>query len=176
MTGVVIDRESTTVHEPVYRSAKFPVDMELVVQCQKLGDKPYRGVQIGTMGVLYPHSELKAQALHFAKMFIMQMQREGLEAAEPETLMELWGPYRERVDWSSTNRMVNIEEGNPFFPDGRWVSDSRGATKALSRQPQRLSKKLYNDPHWKRGVIFLIRGRFVATKGREEEATGTLIV
>lgn len=176
MIGIVQDRESTTIHHPVYRSAKFPVDMELVVQCQKLGDKPYRGVPIGTMGVIYPQSELRDKALYFAKMFIMQMQREGLDAAEPETLMELWGPYRERVDWSSTNRSINIEEGNPFFPDGRWVQESRGATKAIGRNPQRLNKEMYDDPHWKRGVIFLIRGKFVATKGKEEESTGTLIV
>lgn len=176
MVNFAIDRESTTIHHPVYRSAKFPVDMELVVKCQAAGDKPHRGTRIGEMLPLYPHSELKAEAVRFGKMFISQMAREGYEPAEAETTMELWGPYRERVDWSSTNRMVNIEEGNPFFPDGRWVNESRGATKAITRKPQRLSKELYDDPHWKKGVVFLIRGRFVATHGKEEETTGTLIV
>jgi hypothetical protein len=169
-----IDAESTQVHVPTYLTCKFRADPELVLRCQNAGDTVHRGTRIGQLREFWPFDALKRQALEEAQTFIRYMRTQDYEPRQSHFEMELWGPFPEKVKY--TDSLTNIEEGNPFFPDGRWVSNSRG-TREATRGPQELDKEtVLNSPDWKKGTVFLIRGQFIGNYGHVEEATGTLIV
>ena len=172
--NVHIDGDSLTVHEPVSLACKIKVDPELVLLCQEHGDRPHKGTRIGRMKELWPFESLKRHLLEQTKLFVKHMRSQGNDPLQSETEMEAWGPFREKADVSNS-RLVNIEEGNPFFPDGRWVAANRGAMVA-TKGPQELTREKILSSDWERGAIFLVRGRFVATGGHREESTGTLIV
>jgi hypothetical protein len=171
-----IDPEKTKFYVPTYLTAKFPVDAELVLRCQRAGDKPHKGTIIGKMLELYPYDVLKRIVLSQTKTFLGHMKRQGYIPQQAETEMELWGPYREKVDMSKASDLVNIEEGNPTVPEGRYASAARTAS-AAERGPRELDRKtLLDHRDWQRGVFFSVRGRFLATRGTREEATGTILV
>ena len=169
-----IDAESIQLHHPVYLTCKFRADPELVLRCQQAGDGVHRGTRLGQMREFWPFDALRSQALDEARMFIRYMRTQDYEPKQSQFEMELWGPFPEKVQY--TGSWTNIEVGNPFFPEGRWVSDSRG-TRTGTRGPQELDRDTVLDsPDWKKGTVFLIRGLFLAGYGHQEEETGTLIV
>lgn len=166
------------IHEPISLTMKFKVDADLVLTCQRAGDQPHRGKPIGKIMELWPFDALKRIAVSETKTFIGHMKNQGYEAQQAETEMELWGPYREKLDMGKGDALVNFEEGNPLVPQGHWGFAASGMWKHdLEVGPRRLDpKKLKNNPEWKRGVVFLVRGKFLATHGHQEETTGTLVV
>lgn len=170
----MVDGETTLVHVPIYLSCKFHVDPELVLRCQKAGDHPHRGTRLGQMREFWPFDALKRKALEEAQAFVGHMRTQDYLPLQSIYEMELWGPFREKV--RHIESMTNIEEGNPFFPDGRWVSDNRGTVRG-TKGPQELDREeVLNSPDWAKGTIFLIRGRFEGNYGHVEESTGVLIV
>jgi hypothetical protein len=118
-------------------------------------------------------SGLRDELLIQAKEFLRHMKVRGLEPKQSEFKLELWGPYRDKVDLAKGAEMINIEEGNPFFPDGRWVSAARAAAPA-QRGPLELTPELLDHPDVK-GVHFIVRGLFTRTYGKQSEETGQLI-
>lgn len=168
-----IDRESTALHEPTWLNGKIRIDAELVLRCQNAGMGRVKGVRLGTLSSLYPQAALKAAIQEQATTFLQHMRLQGYEPKHSVYELEVWGPYREKVDMGA--KYVNIEEGNPFFPDGRWAHAQKAAAQA-QRGTMDLSRDLLDHPDMKRGVHFIVRGLFLAERGREEEATGTLIV
>ena len=178
MTNPAIRIEPGKIYEPVSLTLKFPADADLVLTCQRMGDKPHRGTPIGKIPELYPRDALKRLALSETKTFISHMKNQGYEAQEAETEMELWGPYREKLDMGKGAALVNFEEGNPLVPQGHWGSAARGVWKHDGiTGPRKLDPKtVKGHQDWKRGVIFLVRGKFLATHGHQEETTGTLVV
>ncbi len=178
MPSIHIDPETTKLYEPLWLTAKFPVDAELVLRCQRAGDQPHKGTIIGKMLELYPYDVLKRIVLGHTKTFLSHMKAQGYVPQQPETEMELWGPFREKLDMSKSADLVNIEEGNHTIPEGRYVTAARGVWGHDGvKGPRELDKRtLLDHRDWQRGVFFSVRGRFLATKGKREEATGTLIV
>jgi hypothetical protein len=173
-----IDSEKTKLYEPLWLTAKFPVDAELVLRCQKAGDSPHKGTRIGKMMELYPYGALKRVVVGHTKTFLRHMKAQGYIPQQAETEMELWGPFRERVDMSKGAELINIEEGNHTIPEGRYVSAARAVWGHDGvKGPRKLDRKtLLDHRDWQRGVFFSVRGRFLATKGKQEEETGTIIV
>jgi hypothetical protein len=129
------------------------------------------------MPELYPQHVLKRIVLSQTKTFLGHMKRQGYIPQQTETEMELWGPFREKVDMSKASDLVNIEEGNPTVPEGRYASAARGVWgHDGTRGPRELDRKtLLDHRDWQRGVFFSVRGRFLATKGSREEETGTIL-
>lgn len=170
-----VDGETTALHQPVWKSCLLRVDRELVLACQRAGEKPYRGRRLGSLPDLHPHMGLKRELIAQAKDFLHHMKGRGFEPKHTEYELELWGPYRDRLDFSRAgSAKINIEEGNPFFPDGRWVSAARAAGPA-QRGPLELSTELLDHHDMQRGVHMIARGLFLRTYGKEAEDTGQLI-
>lgn len=169
-----IDRESTALHEPTWLNGKIRIDAELVLKCQQAGMGRVKGVKLGTLPSLYPQAALKAAIKEQATTFLQHMRLQGYEPKHTVYELEVWGPYREKVDMGT--KYVNIEAGNEeFFPDGRWAIAQKAAAQA-QRGTMELSRDLLDHPDMKRGVHFIVRGLFLADHGKEEEETGTLIV
>lgn len=166
------------LYEPVLLTCKFKIDSELVLKCQRMGDKPHRGTPIGKIVELYPYDQLKRAALSQAKAFVRHMKAQGFESQEAESAMELWGPYREKLNIAEGAALKNFEEGNPLIPQGHIGSASYGGWEHdLVKGPRVLNHNTVRDHRdWKHGVVFFIRGRFLGTRGHREETTGTIIV
>jgi hypothetical protein len=166
------------IYEPISLTMKFKADSGLVLTCQRMGDKPHRGTPIGKIPELYPRDALKRLALSETKTFIRHMKNQGYEAQEAPTEMELWGPYREKMDMGKGGSVVNWEEGNPTIPQGHWGTAAHGVWTPDSKLgPRKLDPTTVRDHRdWKRGVVFLVRGKFLATHGHQEEKTGETIV
>lgn len=174
--AIRLDAESTGLAHSVSLNCKVRIDPELVLLCQKHGEKPHRGTRLGRMKELWPFETLKQHVMEQAKEFVRQMKARGYEPQQPESAMELWGPFREKADVSNTG-LVNVEKGNPFFPYGRWVNDNRGVRQVNKTGPLEITRRqLLDSPDWQKGAIFLVRGRFIAHHGKQEEETGTLLV
>ena len=177
LPSVQIDPETTRIYEPVTLTAKFPVDPELVVRCQQAGDRPHRGTRVGKMLELYPYDVLKRLATAQAKTFLRHMRNQGYEPLQAETELELWGPFRERLDTSKAADLKNFEEGNHLIPQGHWGSAAHGVWRHdLVRGPRQLDVTTLGHRDWRFGVVFMLRGKFLATGGHREETTGTLLV
>ena len=160
------------IYHPLRLVCKFRIDPELALETGL-----HHGASIGKMLELYPYDQLKHKALSEAKTFMGHMRRQGYIPQQAESEMELWGPYREKVDMSKGADLVNFEEGNPLIPQGHWGSAAHGVSKADSRDPRVLNKReLLDSPDWRHGVVFLIRGKFLATHWKESDSDGTLIV
>lgn len=170
-----VDAETTALHAPVYKSCILRVDRELVLKCQEAGMGTLRGKALGTLSPLWPVSSLKDDLVTQAKEFQRHMTLRGFEPTQSEWQLELWGPYREKVDMSRGTELVNIEEGNPFFPDGRWVSAARAAAPA-QRGPIELDRELLDHRDFKKGVHFIVRGLYLRDFGKQDDVTGKLIV
>lgn len=174
--AIHLDAESTALRHSVSLNCKVRVDPELVLLCQKHGDAPHRGTRIGRMREIWPFAALKNHVVEQTKEFVRQMRVRGYESQQPESLMELWGPFREKVDISNTG-LVNVEAGNPFFPEGRWVNANRGVREIKTKGPQQITRRdLLDSSDWEKGAIFLVRGRFIATRGKQDDQTGILLV
>lgn len=174
--GIQLDAESTVVHWPVSLNCKIRVDPELLERCRQHGEGVFRAKPIGRISSIWPFEALKLHLLEQTKEFYRQIRSRGYDPLQAETEMLAFGPIREKADLSNT-RLVNIEEGNPFFPDGRWVADNRGARKVTTNGPIEITRDaLFNSSDWEKGAVFLVRGRFLATHGKQEESTGTLLV
>ena len=169
-----VDAETTAIYAPVWKSCILRVDRELVLRCQEAGEAPCRGKPVGSLSALWPVAGLKDELLVQAREFLRHMKLRGFEPKQSEYLLELWGPYREKVDMTKGAELINIEEGNPFFPDGRWVSAAR-STAPEEHGPQWLSADKLNHRDYKRGVHFIVRGLFTRHYGKQDEMTGTLI-
>lgn len=180
--GVQIHRESITVHIPVLLNCKFKADPELVLRCQGAGQQPLHGLPIGRMPDFYPFLALKRIAMEECQTFVGHMRNQGFEPREAESQMELWGPFREKMDMSRGAALENFEEGNHLIPQGKWRSQAHGAwapegTGRAALGPQMLDKeRVLHSQDYKHGIAFFIRGRFLASHGKEEEETGTLLV
>lgn len=171
--GVKIDPGK--IYHPLTLVCKFRADPELALHCQGAG--LHRGIPIGKMLELWPTDMLKRQALSEAKTFVGHMKRQGYIPQQAESEMELWGPYREKLNMAKGTELVNFEAGNHLIPQGHWGSAAHGVTKADSRKPRVLSREqLLDSEDWQLGVAFLIRGKFLATQWKESESDGTLIV
>lgn len=169
-----VDPETTALHVPVWKSCILRVDRELVLKCQNAGEPLCRGKRLGSLSPVWPTASLKDELLVQAKEFQRHMRLRGLEPKQSEYELELWGPYREKVDMAKAAEWINIEEGNPFFPEGRWVSAARAAAPA-QRGPIELDRELLDHRDMQRGVHFIVRGRFERTYGKRSEETGELI-
>ena len=175
--GVSIKVDPGKLYHPVRLTCKFKVDPELALKCQRLGAGLHRGTPIGKVSELWPTQTLKRRALTEAKAFVGHMKNQGYVAQQPESEMELYGPFREKLDMSKAAELVNFEEGNPLIPQGHWGSAAHQATSADSRGPRVLNRKeLLDSQDWQHGVAYLIRGTFLATNWKQDEKTGTLIV
>jgi hypothetical protein len=172
-TASWVDAETTAIHHPVWKSCIVRVDRELVLACQQAGEAPFRGKPAGSLSPVWPLSGLRDEILIQAREFIRHMRKRGLEPQQSEFQLELWGPYRDRVDLAKGAERINIEEGNPFFPEGRYVTAARSAGPA-QRGPLELTPELLDHPDIK-GVHFIVRGQFTRTYGKQSEETGQLI-
>ena len=176
MTGLQLDRESVTLHEPVTLTCKVKADPELVLKCQRLGERPYRGVRLGKLRETYPTQALKRILLDEARTFTAHMKRQGYEPREAETEMRLYGPFREKLDMGRGAALENFEAGNHLIPQGMWRSAAHGTGRATERGVLQLDReRVLGSQDWRRGVAFLIKGQFLAAHGKEEETTGILI-
>jgi hypothetical protein len=164
------NHDKTKFYVPKKLVCKFTPDPEMVLRCQDLGMKPYKGFPVGK--VMF--DQLREVAMSEATQFAGHMQTQGNILRGDITEMELWGPYRNKP---TGNRLVNIEEGNPLVPEGKWALSSKGAWSPEVKGPRVLDKEevLY-DRDWRHGVCFLIRGDFLATRGHQEETTGVVIL
>lgn len=175
--AVQIGRESIVLHEPVTLTCKFRVDPELVLKCQDAGQRPHRGTPLGKMRVGYPFEELKKIAMDETKQFIHYMKIQGNEPRTAESVMTIYGPYREKMDMSKGASMENFEAGNPFHPNGMWRSQAHGVWAPDGKGPRLLDrKKVLDSPDWELGTVYFVQGLFLASHGKEEEETGVLIV
>ena len=166
------------IYHPLSLTCKFPVDTELVLDCQRLGARPHKGTLIGKMPELHPFVQLKHHVLDQAKAFVRAMKSKGYEPQQAETEMELWGPFREKLDMEKASQLVNFEEGNPFIPQGHFGSAAYGGWQHDGVVGPRVLDRnlLRNHQDWRRGVVFIVRGNFLATRGYESEDKGGLIV
>lgn len=179
MDAYQLDRESITLSHPVELNCKFKPDPELVLKCQSAGMRPLRGAAIGKISNLYPIDTFKRIAMEEAQTFVGYMKQQGYTPREAESEMQIWGPFRESVDISKGASMENFEEGNDLVPEGKWRSRARNMWQPpdADRGPRELSKEeVLDSQDYKEGLAFIIRGKFLASRGHEEEETGTLIV
>lgn len=177
VVGVRLDKSSTKQHHPVALVGKFKVDSDLMMDCQRYGGGVYHGTPIGKLLEIWPTDALKTQALDICKTFIQHMKLQGYETRESATQMELWGPYREKLDISKANRLINFEEDNPLVPEGKFGYPMMGWEHDGVTGPRKLDATLLRDHRdWQLGSVLLIRGKFIATRGTEEETTGTILV
>ncbi len=174
-----LDRESMTLAAPVELNCKFKPDPELVLKCQAAGMRPLKGTPIGKISNLYPIDTFKRTAMEEAKTFVGYMKQQGYSPREAESEMEIWGPFRESVDMSKGASMENFEEGNDLIPEGKWRTKAHSlwAPPDSNRGPRVLNKEeVLHSQDYKRGLAFIIRGKFLASRGHEDEETGTLLV
>jgi hypothetical protein len=172
-----IDVETTALHEPVWLDAKLKVDMDLVLKSQQHGQKPLKGIPVGQMMEFWPHDALKREVLAQCQIFLRHMRQQGYEPRLHEHELLIWGPFRERVNMRDGASLVNIEEGNPFYPGGAWAGAAKGVWKHdLKKGPRRLDKQALAEHDWKHGGHFRVRGLFTAKYGKQEETTGSIIV
>ncbi len=177
MVEIKLDKSSTKQHHPVSLTAKFKADTDLVLQCQRYGGGLHKGTAIGKLLEIWPTDALKKQALDICRTFIQHMKLQGYETRESATEMELWGPYREKLDMSKANDLINFEAGNHLIPEGHYGHPMGGWESDGVTGPRTLDKTLLRDHRdWQLGAVFLIRGKFTATRGTEEESTGTILV
>lgn len=165
------------IYHPLSLTCKFPVDTELVLDCQRLGSKPHKGTIIGKMPELHPFVQLKNHVLVQAKAFVRAMKSQGYIPQQAETEMELWGPFREKVDLAKASQLVNFEEGNPFIPQGHFGSAASGGWQPDGVTGPRVldSDLLRNHRDWRWGVAFIVRGTFLATRGYENDTGGWVV-
>lgn len=150
--------ESVKLAEPVFLTCQFPVEQELVLACQAGDEKTYRGVPVGTIRDLWPWSELRQVALWHALEFVRNMENQDYELIGHETAMELWGPYTQKVEWDHVNDQLSSEENG----------EERTYPKSY----------LYrgDEVRLDRGMLYLIRGHFLAGHGHLSEEKGVLVV
>ena len=165
------------IYHPLSLTCKFPADTELVLNCQRLGAKPHKGTIIGKMSELDPFVQLKHHVLAQTKEFVRAMKSKGYVPQQAETEMELWGPFREKLDMAKASQLVNFEEGNPFIPQGHFGSAAYGGWQSDGVVGPRMLDRdlLRNHQDWRHGVAFIVKGNFLATRGHESD-TGGLVV
>jgi hypothetical protein len=150
--------ESLHLAEPVFLTCQFPVEQELVLACQAGDEKTYRGVPVGTIRDLWPWSELRKVALWHAQEFVRNMKNQDYELVGHATAMGLWGPYTQKVEWDKVDQQITSEEN----------FETRSYPHAyLYRE---------NEVRLDRGIIYLIRGQFLAGHGHLSEEKGVLVV
>ncbi|KKM96951.1 hypothetical protein LCGC14_1172970 [marine sediment metagenome] len=167
-----LDRESITLSAPTTITCKFIVDPELVLRWQRFGGRPHKGTPIGLMRESYPFDVLKRKAVQEARIFVRYMKQQGNRPQEGEHQMLLYGPFRNRMDMSKGASMENFEEGNHLIPQGMWRSKAHGTWAPDGKGPRLIDP----EQEYKHGITFYIKGKFLATHGKESEENGTLIV
>jgi len=179
MTGAAyqLDKESITLSVPVTLTCRFKVDPELVLKCQRFGGQPHKGTPIGKIGESYPFDAFKRKAMEEAKTFIHHMEIQGNRPQEAPSEMHLYGPFRNQMDMSKAHQMENFEEGNHLVPQGKWRSKAHGAWEPDGQGPRALDPtRVLDDPDYKHGIAYFIKGKFLASHGKESDETGTLVV
>ena len=157
----------TKFYVPDLLVCKIKPDPELAM---KVGI--HRGTPIGKISELYPLDLFKKSVVEEAQKFIYHMTQQGNELQTSIYEMELWGPYRDKPTGS---REVNIEEGNPWSED-KFAFTSKGTWQPETLGPQNLTRDTLERGDFRHGVCFRIRGKFVKTRGHQEETTGVVIL
>lgn len=171
-----LDRESITLSVPVTLTCRFKADPELVLKCQRWGGQPYNGTPIGKLGEAYPFDAFKRQAMDETKTFIHYMELQGNRPQEAPSEMLLYGPFRNPMDMSKAASMENFEEGNHLVPQGKWRSQAHGTWEPDGKGPRALDPERVLGGDYEHGIAFFIKGKFLATHGKESDETGTLVV
>ncbi len=97
MTLIQIDPRSTTVHEPVERTARLTVDREIVQP-----DRIWNGVRINDLSSLYPYGELRVRCMSGAKKWVADMAKRGEDLLTAEADIQVFGPYQSRAGTYTT--------------------------------------------------------------------------
>ncbi len=161
--------ETVALALPTWLVCQFRADPEMVARCQGAaeGDQRFwRGRAIGTIRDLWPWQDMKRTALEEARQFVkyMRQQYQQYELVGAESEMELWGPYRQKVDWARVqDKLVR--------------GDLRGIGGPL-KMTQYAPGWAYgfDDKPEDKGLVFLIRGMFLAKYGRLVEDKEVLLV
>lgn len=97
MTLIRIDARSTTVHEPVERTARLTVDREIVQP-----GRTWAGVRINDLSSLYPYGELRVRCMSGAKRWVADMAKRGEDLLTAEADILVFGPYQSRAGTYTT--------------------------------------------------------------------------
>jgi hypothetical protein len=97
MTLIQIDARTTTVHEPVERTARLTVDREVVQP-----GKTWNGVRINDLSSLWPYGELRVRCMNGAKRWVADMAKRGEDLLTAEADILVYGPYQSRAGTYTT--------------------------------------------------------------------------
>ncbi len=159
MTAILENHEKVARAHPVPLTCQFRADTEMVTRCQAAAqgaERFWRGEPIGTISRLFPWSDMKDQAMKEARLFVgyMRQQRQEYELIGAVTEMELWGPYRQKVDWSRADETLTRGDSRGFGEELKTSEYAPGYAYGLDDKPE------------DKGLVFLIRGQFLAKYGK----------
>ena len=161
MPAIRENLNKTKFYVPDLLVCKIIPDQELAL---KVG--VHKGTPIGKISELWPHDRFKKSVIEEAQKFVYHMNQQGNELQTSIYEMELWGPFRDKP---MGFQEVNIEEGNP------WQEDKYAFTTKGAWQPDTLGNVERNVLE-KHGACFRIRGKFLKTRGKQDESTGVVIL
>ena len=154
------NHEKRALAIPVVLVCQFRVDQELVLRCQERADpdhKMWRGQPLGTLSDIWPWSDMKDTVKREAQEFVGYMKQQDYQPIGAYTEMELWGPYMQKVDWGKARNADARESDGHTYPQG-YLHDA-------------------NIADYRLGVVFHIRGNFLAKYGKMvEEVDEELLV
>lgn len=170
MTAILENHEKVARAHPVPLICQFRADAEMVERCQKAAageERFWRGRPLGVIRDLWPWSDMKMQALEEARLFVhyMRQQQQEYSLIGAVTEMELWGPYRQKVDWNRVQEKLTRGDSHSFGAELKHSEYAPGWAYGFEDKPD------------DKGLVFLIRGQFLAKYGKLVEGKdGVLLV
>jgi hypothetical protein len=168
MTAILENHESVARAHPTPLVCQFRADPEMVERCQKAAvgeERFWRGRPLGAIRDLWPWGDMKMQAMEEARLFVhyMRQQRQEYELVGAVTEMELWGPYRQKVDWGRAQERLTRTDGD--WNSAKTSEYAPGYAYGFEDKPD------------DKGLVFLIRGQFLGKYGKLVEGKdGVLLV
>ena len=169
MVAILANPEKEALALPTRLVCQFRADIEMVTRCQRAaegGERFWRGQAIGTISKLFPWQDMKHKALEEARLFVgyMRQQYQQYELIGAESAMELWGPYRQKVDLARVkDKLVRGD-----------MQGMGGELKMTEYAPAWAYG--FDDKPEDKGLVFLIRGLFLAKYGRLVEDKEVLLI
>ena len=169
MVAVLENYEKRSLAHPSWLVCQFRADTEMVTRCQASAEgeeRFWRGQAIGTIRDLWPWQDMKILAQEQARLFVgyMRQQYQQYELVGAESEMELWGPYLQKVDWNRVQDRLVRGDLDGFGEELKKSEYAPGWAYGFDDKPE------------DKGLVFLIRGLFLAKFGRLVEDKEVLLV
>ena len=173
MTAIRENFDKTKFYVPDTLVCRVKPDPELVMLCQQKGEGVHRGTPLGKLKAMWPFDGLKRALTEEATTFVGHMAKQGNQLQTSIYEIEVWGPYRDKPMGAEE---VNIEAGNHLVPDGKFAFAPKGAWQPETLGPRRITQSLLDRGDFRHGICYRLRGKFLKTRGKQDDITGVVIL